>query len=230
MDKIPISFICPITRKIMNNPYIDEYGNNYDISSIDINTISPITKKKINKLLINRLLKNVIDDYIRYNNIIELEITGNLNILWQNSLLAKNKTYNSINIYLSDIDKHNINEIFNNIIIFDDIKWYPRFDNKKELINALTIVDSKYRLKIYGEFAQYISYTKEYNRLGILDYDIKNYAIKYFLKSIYIEKNIMEIDMISYAINDFSEIYNNPPDYEKYKNKILKERKLRWLN
>ena len=53
MNKIPISFICPITRKIMNNPYIDEYGNSYDISSIDINTISPITKKKITKLIKN---------------------------------------------------------------------------------------------------------------------------------------------------------------------------------
>ena len=34
MSLVPESFLCPITRNIMNNPYIDNDGNTYEYSAI----------------------------------------------------------------------------------------------------------------------------------------------------------------------------------------------------
>jgi hypothetical protein len=65
---VPDSFICPITFRIMEDPYVDQFGVSYEKSAIyewlDIKKISPIAQKcrlTKNNLIPNRNLKTVIE-------------------------------------------------------------------------------------------------------------------------------------------------------------------------
>lgn len=68
-DRIPQEFICPITLQMMNDPYIDEEGNSYELSAIRDwiaqNRASPITRTPLDmrRMVPNRVLKTLIEDY-----------------------------------------------------------------------------------------------------------------------------------------------------------------------
>ena len=66
-DKIPIEFLCVITKDIMVDPVICEDGFTYERSAILSikNNISPMTRQVINKknLILNRNLKDAIERF-----------------------------------------------------------------------------------------------------------------------------------------------------------------------
>lgn len=70
-ENIPQSFCCPITHLIMNNPYVDNEGNTYELSAIKEwltkKKESPITRNFMNEthLTPNRALKDLIDKWIQ---------------------------------------------------------------------------------------------------------------------------------------------------------------------
>ena len=68
-NKIPVSFICPLTQDVMEDPVIDPEGNSYERQSIEQwltmgNTTSPVTRTHltIDQLVPNRALKDAIEE------------------------------------------------------------------------------------------------------------------------------------------------------------------------
>ena len=74
-DNDNYNYICPIIRSIMTDPVIAPDGHTYERCAIEawlrINPISPLTREKmyIHQLVPNVSLKNIIDEYIKINNI-----------------------------------------------------------------------------------------------------------------------------------------------------------------
>ena len=73
IPQIPDEFLCPISYGIMTNPVILSDGHTYDKSSLKFIKfgISPINKRPVNTKdpVPNRLIKNLIDNFIKANNI-----------------------------------------------------------------------------------------------------------------------------------------------------------------
>lgn len=69
------NYICPIIGIIMTDPVIAPDGHTYERYAIEawlrINPISPLTRQEmyIHQLVPNVSLKNIIDEYIKINNI-----------------------------------------------------------------------------------------------------------------------------------------------------------------
>ncbi len=82
---IPDAFICPITVSIMNEPVSDSDGNTFEkeaiIKWITQHGNSPITRNPmtIDKLVPNRALKELIDNYLGMNQIVNTLQVGNVN-------------------------------------------------------------------------------------------------------------------------------------------------------
>ena len=112
---IPNSFLCPITRNIMTNPYIDNEGNSYEYDAIckwlERTTTSPITRNylikdylKPNRALLDAIKSaNLIPDVKETENIINKfqpeDITVNLNL---SKYVGSDKTY-----FKLDVVSHN---------------------------------------------------------------------------------------------------------------------------
>eukprot|EP00184_Porphyridium_aerugineum_P006135 CAMPEP_0184699730 /NCGR_PEP_ID=MMETSP0313-20130426/5885_1 /TAXON_ID=2792 /ORGANISM="Porphyridium aerugineum, Strain SAG 1380-2" /LENGTH=871 /DNA_ID=CAMNT_0027158855 /DNA_START=81 /DNA_END=2696 /DNA_ORIENTATION=+ len=67
--EIPITYVCPISQLIMDDPFIDPDGNSYEKEAImnwlDVKRISPITRNPLepNQLVPNRALKETIEQF-----------------------------------------------------------------------------------------------------------------------------------------------------------------------
>lgn len=71
--KIPEQYKCPISLEIMNDPIICEDGHTYNKTSVLAlkKQQSPITRQKINldKLIPNIALRQLIEEFVKQNNI-----------------------------------------------------------------------------------------------------------------------------------------------------------------
>jgi len=71
-EDVPNEFFCPLSREIMNDPIINEFGHSYERGfynkSVQQTTVDPITKKKVvYPPYTNYALRDAIDDYIKKN-------------------------------------------------------------------------------------------------------------------------------------------------------------------
>lgn len=135
---IPYTFICPLSRKIMKNPFLDIYGDSYEYDSIveyiKLNKKSPLNLQplEIKDIIPNRVLKNTIEEYFKMYPITEIE-NEKMNIKWKDSEFCKNKTYYAISLYCNINIENFINYInnkFDDILIINEKEWVPEYDCK----------------------------------------------------------------------------------------------------
>lgn len=79
---VPDEFLCPISYGIMTNPVILSDGHTYDKSSLKYikHSKSPISKLQVNikNPVPNLLIKNLIDNFVRENQIVIGKKTNNI--------------------------------------------------------------------------------------------------------------------------------------------------------
>ena len=121
MSLVPESFLCPITRNIMNNPYIDNDGNTYEYSAIfewlKQNNTSPITRNyiELSHLKPNRSLLELINSHVSGNLNIN-SIVSNPSVFKKNNDFKLKNNILNLNIQKYIIDEYSYFQLNINII------------------------------------------------------------------------------------------------------------------
>jgi len=207
-DAIPSSFVCPITHKIMVDPVIDPYGNSYERAAIEDwlnsgHTTDPVSRRPLRKsqLASNRALRDSIEEYTASFNGAELPTN-----VFQPSRIPFSAVQHALAISaLSEAQQAQINEVYKDRTI-------PEHDRMRIAVARCRWVgDSMFRLRVYGEFAQYLNPRAEFHNVGKLDESVKKDAADAYLWVLTKHPEInIKIDIINKAIEHFSELYPRP--------------------
>jgi hypothetical protein len=217
---IPYTFICPLSREIMENPFLDLYGDSYEyneiVEYIRINKKSPLNFKplELNDIIPNRVLKNTIEEYIEMYSIPKIE-NGEMNIKWKNSEFCKNKTYYLVSLYCN-ININNfidyIDSKCNDILINNEKKWIPEYDCKiiidKIIIYIKWKTNQNFRLKIYGEISQMYNFNIVYENLPMLNSIQKNECLSIINRILESNDYISLLDILQKVFDNIKNKYN----------------------
>jgi len=223
-DEMPPSFKCPITGKIMKHAVIDRDGNSYDKDAIEEwlrvgNRVSPITghPMKIEDLKQNRALNDAIEEYIQGKaNGMPMTYTTQPPPINESAIFSEIQRKLGIQP-LTDKQKAQIRIVYTTDGISAD------FREKIAIARCRWVEDAGFRLRVYGEFAQYMHPYNAFNTLGQLEDQVKKDAEAAYLevltKDPYLTRNL---DIINAAIDKFALKYKVfiMPQYRYLKEEI----------
>lgn len=231
--EIPKSFICPISFRLMKEPYIDIYGDTYDKNAIfrwlETKQESPLSRRPLNKadLRINRSLKETIEDLLSKKIIID-EDSDEIEGIWSMNEKCKEKTFK----YYKQIDKLFINDLFKDLVIKNVNDWNPAIDTpsniNKEILSYKWYNIPNFRLKIYGEIAQYFNPYDDYQILKPIDNRIKQ-DVNNIIKNI-IDNYDNVYDLLINTFDHIAELYGENENWKNNENNLLDNMKNRIYN
>ena len=168
-DEMPPSFKCPITGKIMKHAVIDRDGNSYDKDAIEAwlragNRVSPITghPMKIEDLKQNRALNDAIEEYIQGKaNGMPITYTTQHPPINENAIFSEIQRKLGSQL-LTEKQKEQIRIVYTAGGIAAD------FREKIAIARCCWVEDADFRLRVYGEFAQFLSPDVSFRHLGYL--------------------------------------------------------------
>ena len=250
-DTAPVTFICPLARTIMIDPVIDREGNSYDRTSIEEwlnsgNNVSPLTLQPLTRadLATNRALRDAIEQYVRerggLRNIVlpaspGPPVASGPPVRWKDSPLAQMKTMRSVALKLCAVEltpaqKAQVERVFAEVLLRDEARWYPEFDAAPQLRAAAALArwaaHSQFRMRVYGEFAQWLRPQAAFEELGRLDPAVKRDAEAAYLASAAKPHLVTDLDVVRDALAAFGHVYGRGPT--PFDGRVYAEQARRW--
>ena len=133
-------------------------------------------------------------------------------------------------VELSPEQERQVENAFKDVVLRDEAVWYPEFDAPAALRSAVARVrwgsDNRFRLRVYGEFAQWLRPQVGFAELGRLEPAVKRDAEGAFLASSLKPHLVTELDVVRDALAVFSVAYGRAPS--PHDARIAMEQARRW--
>jgi len=257
--KMPPSFFCPITQSVMENPVLASDGNSYEREALEDrlrnhNRTARDNGPTITNFVPNRALRDAIEEWKVAPPL--LRPSGAPAVAWSAVHSAQIRTFRAVALRLNveeltDAQTQEVREVFHNVRIPMEASeaatasastttirpgtWNPGIDAVQELRLAVErckwFVNGAFRMKVYGEFAQYLRPQALFHELGPLDDQVKQDAARCYTVSLTKDNLDNPLARINEAIDLFSTIYpRNPEDRRAAAEevRIRRERAIRW--
>ena len=221
----PKAFLCPLAKTLMQRPVIDLEGNTFEQAAIeqwlsDGNTVSPITRNPLQSsdLVFNRDLFKAIEEYKSDpKSMLEAPAAAD----------APPPPYELIRCKLgldslTDMQRMLIKNVYSNTGI--------HADHRLMVADAQCrwTTDGGFRLKVYGEMAQYLHPEVRYDDLNILEQSVKDDAEQACLWVLAAKPNLRtKLDIVNATVMRFAELYPRAPSF--LDRKIADDRKMRFV-
>ena len=123
-----------------------------------------------------------------------------------------------------------VDRAFESVLLRDAASWYPEFDAAPQLRVAVArarwVTDKHHRMRVYGEFAQWIRPQVAFEELGRLDAAIKRDAEAAYLAAASKPHLATDLEVIRDALDGFGRAYGRDPSYSD--GRIHAEQDRRW--
>jgi hypothetical protein len=203
----PPAFLCPLTKLLMEDPVVDREGISYEKAAIEKwladHAVSPLTQRplRLADLTCNRALRNAIDEYRNDS------FTADPRLVAEPVDIPFDDIRSALHVAtLSSAQEGYVRAVYSDPNIPSDFR--PRI----AIAICRWVATPAFRLRVYGEVAQYLSPAAPYEILGQLPNNVKKDAENAYIETLVRMPYLTRpLDIVNAAIQKFADLYPRPP-------------------